>query len=127
MRRVVVDTNILVSSVLSPKGNPAHIMTLISFKELQVFYSSEILDEYRRVLAYERLNIPSQAQNRAIEGISKLGVLIEPTASTMPMPDETDRIFYDTAKVSGSILITGNIKHFPAEPFIMTPAEFLDS
>jgi len=45
--------------------------------------------------------------------------------SNIPMPDESDRIFYDTAKQSGSILITGNTKHFPDEPFIMTPAEFM--
>ena len=45
----------------------------------------------------------------------------------MPMPDETDRIFYDTAKASGAILITGNLKHFPSEPFIMKSAEFLES
>ena len=43
----------------------------------------------------------------------------------IPMPDESDRIFYDTDKQSGSILITGNTKHFPDEPFIMTPAEFM--
>ena len=125
MKRVVIDTNILVSSLISPYGNPAQIMTLISFKELQLFYSSRILDEYRRVLAYERLNIPIQAQDKAIEGISILGVLIEPSASTIPMPDESDREFYDTAKESGAILITGNTKHFPIEPFIMTPSEFL--
>ena len=126
MKRVVIDTNILVSSVLSPKGNPAQIMMLISFKELQLFYSYEVLDEYKRVLAYERLNIPIQAQNRVIEGISKLGVLVGPVASTILMPDETDRIFYDTAKASEAILITGNTKHFPIEPLIMTPSEFLE-
>jgi len=41
------------------------------------------------------------------------------------MTDETDRVFYDTAKASGAILITGNIRHYPAMPFIMTPADFL--
>jgi len=39
--------------------------------------------------------------------------------------DETDRIFYDTAKQSGSFLVTGNLKHYPQEIFILTPAEFL--
>ena len=125
MNHVVIDTNVLVSSILTPKGNPAQIMTLISFKELQLFYSSEIIDEYSRVLAYEKLNIPLRAQNHTIEGIKMLGVLIAPTISTIPMPDETDRIFYDAAIASGSILITGNTNHFPIEPFIMTPSQFL--
>jgi len=39
--------------------------------------------------------------------------------------DETDRIFYDTAKNTASILITGNIRHYPNEKFILTPTEFL--
>ncbi|MCL2662882.1 MAG: hypothetical protein FWE83_06060 [Oscillospiraceae bacterium] len=37
----------------------------------------------------------------------------------------SDRIFYDTAIASGAVLITGNTKHFPDEPIIMTPSEFL--
>ena len=126
MKRVVIDTNVLVSSVLTPKGNPAEIMTLISYKELQLFYSSEILDEYIRVLAYKKLNIPLQAQNHIIESIRLLGVLIAPAISAIPMQDETDRIFYDSAKSSGAVLITGNTNHFPVEPFVMTPAQFLE-
>jgi len=41
------------------------------------------------------------------------------------LPDESDRIFYDTACESKAILITGNKKHYPDEEFIMTPADFL--
>jgi hypothetical protein len=41
------------------------------------------------------------------------------------MPDEDDRVFYDTAKTAGAYLIPGNTKHFPQEPFILTPAQFL--
>jgi len=41
------------------------------------------------------------------------------------MSDESDRVFYDTAKTIGAILVTGNIKHYPDEPLIMTPAVFM--
>ena len=124
MKRTVIDTNVLVSSTISPNGNPAQIMKEISYRELQLFYSPEILNEYKKVLAYGILNIPTQTQNKVIEGIKKLGILIRPGISTIPFADETDRIFYDTAQESSAILITGNIKHYPAEPFIMTPADF---
>jgi len=125
MKRIVIDTNILISAILSPKGNSAQIMTLISLNELQLIFCSKILDEYTKVLAYERLKIPVQAQNKIIKGINKLGILIEPPLSTIHLPDESDRIFYDTARASGAILITGNMKHFPAESFIMTPADYI--
>jgi hypothetical protein len=41
------------------------------------------------------------------------------------MPDETDRKFYDVASACGALLITGNLKHYPSEPFIISPAGFL--
>jgi putative PIN family toxin of toxin-antitoxin system len=126
MKRVVIDTNIFISAIISPTGNPAKIMSLVSYKELQLFYNIDILNEYKKVLAYEKLQIPIQTQIEAMNGINKLGMLIEPTTSKIPLPDETDRIFYDTAQTSGAILITGNIKHFPAESFIMTPARFIE-
>ena len=53
--------------------------------------------------------------------------MIEPVASTISLPDETDRVFYDTAKSSDSILITGNIKHYPSDEFVMSPSDFLKS
>ena len=31
------------------------------------------------------------------------------------MPDESDRIFYDTAKAVNAYLVTGNLKHYPEE------------
>jgi len=50
---------------------------------------------------------------------------MEAKRSTMEMPDESDRKFYDLHKAAGAILITGNIKHFPKEDSIMKPADFL--
>jgi hypothetical protein len=44
--------------------------------------------------------------------------------SNIVFTDETDRIFYDTAIISDSLLITGNIRHFSQKAFIMTPADF---
>jgi predicted nucleic acid-binding protein len=62
-----------------------------------------------------------------MEQIKRVGILIEPPISTIPMPDETDRIFYDTAKASGAFLITGNIRHYPTDPSIITPTDFLEN
>ena len=125
MKHVVIDTNVLVSSVISLEGNPAKIMDMIADKQLLIHYSPDILDEYRRVLSYKKLCIALQTQAGIIHEIEKLGISIEPTKSATPLPDESDRIFYDTAKASGAILVTGNTKHYPAESFIMTPADFL--
>ena len=76
-------------------------------------------------MSYEKLMIDDEVKIRTINLLKKVGLLIEPVASTIPLPDETDRIFYDTARMSGAILVTGNIRHYPNESNIMTPAEFL--
>jgi predicted nucleic acid-binding protein len=46
--------------------------------------------------------------------------------STFEMTDEDDRKFYDLYKAAKAILITGNLKHFPKEDLIMTPAAFME-
>jgi len=126
MINIVIDTNILVSAALSPEGNPAKIIALLAENiQIQIFCASDILAEYDRVLSYEKLKISSAKKDRLINLIQKIGIFIKPPASITPMPDESDRIFYDTAKASGAVLITGNIKHYPVEPFIMSPTDFL--
>jgi hypothetical protein len=42
------------------------------------------------------------------------------------MIDENDRVFYGAAKSAGAYLITGNFRHYFQEPFVLTPAEFLE-
>ena len=54
------------------------------------------------------------------------GIEIEVAKSDIAFADESDRIFYDTANESGSTLITGNFKHYPASRFIMVPTAFLN-
>lgn len=45
------------------------------------------------------------------------------------LPDPKDAIFYEIVmekrKNTEAFLVTGNIKHFPKEPFIVTPREML--
>jgi len=43
------------------------------------------------------------------------------------MPDEDDRVFYEvTLSKDDANLVTGNLKHFPKTPIVVTPAEMLE-
>ena len=126
-RRVVIDTNVIISAALSDAGNPAKILRMVDAHRLQVYYSLDILSEYADVLSRGKFNFSPEKQAEFLDRVQDLGVLISPVTSTIPLPDETDRIFYDAAKAAEAILITGNTKHYPAKPFIMTPAAFLAS
>jgi len=125
VNKVVIDTNILVSALLS-NGPPAVIMDFIADGILIPFYNDFIIAEYWEVLQRSKFCFHSSRVNRLINSIIKAGLIFEADKpSAMPLPDEDDRIFYDTAKASSSFLITGNKKHFPKETFILSPADFL--
>lgn len=125
--QIVIDTNIVISAALSPQGNPAKIIKFVTDnKDVTLFYNAVILAEYKKVLAYERLHIPEEKQKLVLEAIQEMSEILNPAKSDISMPDESDRIFYDTAKTSGAYLVTGNTKHYPDEPFIFLPTQFLD-
>ncbi|MCL2603028.1 MAG: putative toxin-antitoxin system toxin component, PIN family [Defluviitaleaceae bacterium] len=121
----VLDTNILVSALWSHDGNPAKVIHLIPDGKIVPCYCEEILREYNAVLSRPRLSFSQHQIDELINNIRKYGKAVIPKKSAVPFTDESDRFFYDTALAGQAILITGNAKHYPTEPFIMTPVEFL--
>jgi len=124
MQKVVLDTNIIISAAISDKGNPFAIINLVSEGKLTMYFNAAILDEYADVLSRDKFNLSVTKQKAVIDKIKEIGRIIVPNVSTIPLPDESDRKFYDTAKVANAYLITGNTKHYPEEPHILTPAQF---
>ena len=124
--RVVLDTNVLVSALLTRDGNPAKIYKMFLTGILKLVYCTEILEEYQEILCRPHLKIPPTDAAIVLSAIRQYGEEIRVEPSIVPMLDEDDRIFYDTSKNSKAYLITGNKKHFPSEPLVLTPAEFLN-
>jgi len=124
---IVFDTNIIVSALLSKEGSPAKIYRIFLTGALTLIYSPQILEEYQDVLYRPYLQIPHADVDIVINAIRQYGkeVWVMPQSVGI-MPDEDDRVFYDAAKSTGAYLITGNTKHYPCEPFILTPSEFLN-
>lgn len=125
MNKVVLDTNVLVSALLA-NGPPAVIADMIAGGKIRPFYHSPIIEEYWEVLRRPKFGFPLAHVTRLIDDIMRVGFAVDINIpSTVPMTDEDDRVFYDTANVSGAFLITGNIKHFPRKRFVVTPSHFL--
>jgi putative PIN family toxin of toxin-antitoxin system len=125
MRRAVLDTNVLVSALLSPKGNAAVILGMISDGFLTPVYCRQILSEYTSVLTRPRFGFPKILVDEALDLFEVFGVPVDPQKSDFSMPDESDRVFYDTAVTGAAVLVTGNLKHFPEKHFVISPADFL--
>ena len=126
MLNVVIDTNILVSALWSADGTSSKIAHLIPEKVLVPHISKEILLEYQTVLTRPKFNFTAAQVDDLICGLVKYGKNCSVPNSDIFLPDESDRIFYDVAKVYKTILITGNKKHYPSEPFVLNPREFMD-
>jgi len=124
--RVVLDTNILVSALMTPSGNPANVYKMFLAGLLLLVYSEDIMLEYEDVLFRPLLRIPIEDATAVLKAIRQLGELTMPDPSMDDMLDEDDRIFLDAAINTGAFLITGNTRHFPKVPFILTPTEFLE-
>jgi predicted nucleic acid-binding protein len=97
---------------------------------LLVCHNQAILDEYEDVLSRPSFmfGVAPEERRFVLDTLKDGGLLCDiRTASVFPMKDESDRIFYDVAKTAGAFLITGNMKHYPREPFIVTLAEFANT
>ena len=127
---VVLDTNVLISSFYG--GNPEKIIELLLNEEIDLYYSSEIILEYRDVLFREKFSIISETKrNIFITAIVDSGILVVPKQKIHVITkDPADNKFLEcavTAKVD--YLITGNTHYFNFNEFegvkIVSPAQFL--
>ena len=126
MLRAVLDTNVLVSALWTPAGNASTIINLILADKLIPCFDQQILHEYRTVLSRPRLAFPGNQVDELLLEISSRGLSVVVLPSIIPMSDESDRKFYDIAQNCKAYLITGNIKHYPKNPLVISPARFLD-
>ena len=90
-------------------------------------FNSEILNEYRTVLSRPKFHFPPILVDAMMEMVLEKGIHLDRTKSEDVFPDPKDVVFYEVAlSKEGSYLVTGNIKHFPKSPIVVTPAELLE-
>ncbi len=126
---VVLDTNVLVSGLLSPFGPPAQVLDLILAGEVQLAYDDRLLAEYRAVLARPRFGLNPNAVADLLEVLATAGEPVVAHPLPASLPDAGDLPFLEVAAEAGAVLATGNQRHFPAQACgdlaVVTPAEFL--
>lgn len=126
----VLDTNVLVSALLKKDSVPAIILRHASNGAIIPLYSKEIFDEYRDVLHRAKFRFSERDIQEAFNTIKERGKKVDAEPTDEEFDDEEDIIFYEVVmekrKTAEAWLVTGNIRHFPKEPFIVTPREMLD-
>lgn len=125
----VIDTNVLVSALLSPKNDSATVQVIekVLKREITILYSDEILNEYTDVLNRKKFNFSKDAIDYLIDAIKTFGILKNPSDAEIILPDIKDVPFYKIIlEYEESYLVTGNIKHFPKSSRIITAREMIN-
>ena len=82
MRRVVIDTNVLVRAFLKKTGNDWRVYEKFLEGEIELYYSQGIIDEFLKVISYPRIKKRIKIENETIEvflgSLFEEGVLKEP-------------------------------------------------
>ncbi|MBR0093601.1 MAG: putative toxin-antitoxin system toxin component, PIN family [Lachnospiraceae bacterium] len=120
---VVIDTNIIISALLTPDGRAFRFLADAMDGKHTVLVSEEIFREYEEVLRRPVFGFDQSEIDFILNWFQSDAVWIEVSPSKTDLPDEDDRPFWDVAKACNARLVTGNTKHYPVDEIITTLAE----
>ena len=124
----VIDTNVIISALITTKSDSATVRILDKLfdEEIIPLYNQEILKEYREVMSRPKFQITQSDIELVIKAIIEGGIEINADLSDVILTDQKDQVFYDVfLSFPDSYLITGNLKHFPINDHIISPAEMI--
>ena len=129
MKQWVIDTNVIVSGLMTPSGSSAQIIDAVLNGQVKLVYDSRILKEYRDVLSRPRLKLPPMKIQALLVSMHRQ-LLVSPSVSGIIGPDSDDIIFIEAAlATTDKTIITGNLAHFQKrilqEVRILTPVQAL--
>ncbi len=128
---VVLDTNVLVAGLLTPRGPSGRIIDLLLNGDLTPCFDDRIMAEYREVLARAKFGFDPTQIEAVLDYIEGDGLHIVAAPPGVFLPDPDDTAFLEVAIAAGvERLITGNTRHFPAKSRrgirVVDPREFIE-
>ena len=129
---VVIDTNVLISALLSKHSDAATVQVLNAVFDGTIIpvFNDEILAEYDNVLHRPKFKFPDANIQLLLDTIKTYGVFAEQLITNEILPDPKDLVFYEVVMAKqdeNAYLVTWKQQaFFPKKPFIVTPNELLD-
>lgn len=129
--RVVLDTNVLVSGLLSAAGAPGWILEAVLAGDLELAFDAAIRHEYEEVLRRAEFGFEPARIDEVLAALDQFAFVV---TAAPPWPvrlsDRDDEPFLAVALASASVLVTGNLRHFPSRArgsvTVLSPREFVD-
>jgi len=127
---IVLDTNVLVSGLLSPHGAPAAIVRMVASGTVTLCADARVLGEYALVLARPKFGFAPGRVSALLDLITADAIHVAPDPLRVRLPDPDDEPFLEAALSEEAVcLVTGNLAHFPpaarAGATVMSPTEFV--
>jgi putative PIN family toxin of toxin-antitoxin system len=114
MIRVVLDTSVLVSAVISPTGPNAQLFDFIADKEIRPYVTEAVVAEYRQVFEYERLHHLNKRRIGLLRSVlERVSVRVKPPGRLKISSHEEDNRIYECAVAAKAhYIVTENTQHF---------------
>jgi putative PIN family toxin of toxin-antitoxin system len=128
--KIALDTNVVISGLLSPYGKPAQIMRMVSSGEITLSFDARILTEYQEVLLRPKFEFNREKVGTLLTQIKYMGEIVSTVPLKKSLPDPDDNPFLEVA-IAGKVkfLVTGNLNHFPKKLCqnveVLSPSDFL--
>lgn len=130
--RIVLDTNVLVSGLLSPFGPPGEIVRMVSAGAVTLCVDARVMAEYELVLLRAKFGFDPDDVAALLDYIDFRCEVVAASPLVKRLPDPDDEPFLEVALTCrADCLVTGNIAHFPrdarVDALIVSPGEFMDA
>ena len=122
--RIVMDTNVLVSAILTPAVRSAWLVGQVLAERYRLCYDLRILEEYRNVLLRPKFHLNAAYVGYFLEGLLSEAYLVAVPPLKVEFIDQGDKKFFEVAKYCQATLVTGNLRHFPEDPLVVSVADF---
>ena len=130
--KVVLDTNVLVSGLWTPKGPAGRILQSLAAGAFDLYLDERIFAEYRDVFARKKIKrkVGDGAIANLLRTVTDRGRWVSAPRVDDQLPDPKDQMFLEVAVAcQADYLVTFNLKHFPRDQTlgipIILPHQFL--
>jgi len=129
--KIVIDTNVLVSGLLSPRSASAEVLRLVVGGAVVPLYDARVLAEYRELLLDRQFKFNSAHALALLDVFEANGESVTALPLKNRLTDPDDEMFLEVALTGAAeFLVTFNLKHFPQKSSgvrIVEPKAFLDA
>lgn len=125
----VIDTNVIVSSMLKAESVPGQIAKLVTKNIITPLLNEEIYTEYYDVLTRNKFGLNQKDIEDLLKSIKRNAIYLNREQTLEDFINKDDIVFFEIVmsarNTMDAYLMTGNIKHYPVRSYVVTPAQMI--